>query len=212
MIDYPLNLDLDGRVAVVIGGGRIATRKIRSLIRCHAKVTVICEQASHQIQEWSEHNDVIWIRRNWRSGDTDHAFLTIVATNNESVNTEIARSAGPNQLICVAGKTALGNFSVPAVTRRGRLTVAVATGGASPLYAKKLRDQIACNLDEDLEDYLDFLYVFRQEIIKKGLSSELKEAYLKSILQPKYHDRNNQDELMKAMNQWTRNQASETQS
>lgn len=206
MTDYPLNLNLAGKTALVVGGGHVATRKIRSLIDCGAQVTVICEKASDQVQEWAEQGVILWKKRQWRRQDSEDVFLIIAATHSETVNAEIAESVHPNQLICVAGDGSLGNFSVPAVIRRGRLTITVATGGASPFYAKKLRDEIEHDLSGNVEEYLDFLFLFRQQILKKNLSSNLRKTCLKNVLQSKYLNRSEQIKLLKNLDEWIKNQ------
>lgn len=206
MIDYPLNLNLVGKTALVIGGGNVATRKIQSLIRSGALVTVICEKASDQVQEWAEQGIILWKKRQWKRTDSEDVLLIIAATDSETVNAEIAESVHPNQLICVAGDASLGNFSVPAVIRHGRLTITVATGGASPYYAKKLRDEIEHGLSGNVEEYLDFLFLFRQQILKTNLSSNLRKTCLKNVLQSKYLHRNEQIELLKNLDEWIKNQ------
>jgi precorrin-2 dehydrogenase/sirohydrochlorin ferrochelatase len=206
MINYPLNHNLVGKTALVVGGGNVATRKIQSLIRCDAVITVICEKASIQIQEWAEQGVILWKKRKWRRTDSEDVFLMIAATDSETVNAEIAESVHPNQLICVAGDRSLGNFSVPAVIRRGRLTITVATGGASPFYAKKLRGELDHGLNGNAEEYLDFLFLLRQQILKKNLSISLRKKCLKNVLQPKYLNRNEQIELLKNLDEWIKNQ------
>ncbi|TGA99932.1 siroheme synthase [Sporolactobacillus shoreae] len=206
MPDYPLILNLEGKSAVVAGGGSVATRKIRSLVSCGARVTVICEKASNQVQEWVEKGAVIWKKRDWINTDAEGVFLIIAATDDETVNAAIAESARPNQLVCVAGNASLGNFSVPAVARRGRLTLTVSTGGASPFYAKKLRDDLSNGLKDDLEEYLDFLSLFRQQILEKHLDRGLRKKCLKNVLQPEFHNKMEQLKLLEGLDQWIQNQ------
>ncbi|TGA99934.1 hypothetical protein E4665_03020 [Sporolactobacillus shoreae] len=93
------------------------------------------------------------------------------------------------------------------VVRRGRLTLTVSTGGASPFYAKKLRDDLSNGLNDDLEGYLDFLSLLRQQILEKHLDRGLREKCLKSVLQPEFHNKTEQLKLLEGLDQWIQGQA-----
>lgn len=205
MTDYPVNINLHGKKVIIAGGGRVATRRAKTLIDCGARVTVVSPQASARIREWAEQKAMVWEQRNWVRADSEAAFLILAATDNETVNAAIAASAQSNQLICTAGQAA-GNCSVPAVIRRGRLTVTIATGGASPAYAKELRDQLAQKLDSDIEGYLDFLALVREQILSKELNRELRTACLKEVLLPEYRNTQRQVRLLKTLDQWIEQQ------
>ncbi|RYM05435.1 siroheme synthase [Sporolactobacillus sp. THM7-7] len=193
---YPITLDIRGRTAVVAGGGRVAERKIRSLISGGASVTVFCERASGQVEKWAKSGKIIWIRRDWSESDGKEAFLVIAATNDSSVNRQIAKQAGPYQLVNVADQPELGNFHLPAVLRRGKLTVAVSTEGASPLFARQLRDDIAEILDDDVEGYLDFLFQLRKALKERRMKADERLICLKKALDPVYRDQRYQDQVL----------------
>ncbi|MCI1881800.1 MAG: siroheme synthase [Sporolactobacillus sp.] len=203
MMDFPANINLRGRTAVIVGGGTVATRRTRLLITCGARITVICRDASPQIQEWARAEQLRWIRRNWRPADCESAFLVIAATNSTAVNADVAAAANKSPLVCIAGDVAAGNCSVPAHIRRGRLTVTVSTGGASPLYAKKLCDAISGRLDRHIDTYLDFLFTIRQKILVACPEDRsLKIFLLKQLLQPEFFRPDRQAELLKHPAAW----------
>ncbi|GGL47532.1 precorrin-2 dehydrogenase/sirohydrochlorin ferrochelatase family protein [Sporolactobacillus putidus] len=185
---YPITLEIKGRKVIVIGGGKVAVRKIRSLLAAGASITVITDQASEPVKKWAEAGQITWNQRLWRKKDTGKAFLIVAATNNPKINREIAENADANQLVNVAGQPELGNFYLPAVLHRGRLTIAVSTGGASPLFSVRLRDKIADRLDDGIEDYLDFLSRLREGLKKKSLSQSERAACLRKLLDPMYRD------------------------
>jgi siroheme synthase, N-terminal domain len=209
MISYPLNVNLQGKKVIIAGGGRVATRRAEALIDCGACVTVISPQASARIREWAEQQVIVWQKRVWVRTDAQDAFLILAATDSDPVNAEISESVTPNQLICAAGHADLGNFSVPASIRRGRLTITIATDGASPLYAKRLCHRIADDLDEDIEDFLDFLFAFRQQILKRHLSRELRKACLENVLKPEFRSQKKQIEILNDIDQWIQIQSAE---
>lgn len=138
---YPLFLDLTEQPVTVIGAGKVATRKIKTLVKAGASITVISPKAGRLPK------GVHWIRRAYRNGDLAGARLVVAATDNLPVNEAVCREAKRRrQLVnCIAPPSA-GNFIVPALIQCGGITLAISTGGASPAFAKCLR--------RDLERFL----------------------------------------------------------
>ena len=134
---YPLFLDLRDQPVVVIGAGKIAARKIRSLLAAGARVIVISPKA-HRLPK-----NVRWLPRRYRRGDLAGARLVIAATDDLHVNGLVcAEAKRRRQLVnCVAPPLA-GNFFVPAVARRGGIAIAISTDGRSPTLAKRLRQEL----------------------------------------------------------------------
>ena len=137
---YPLFLDLTDQPVVVIGAGKVATRKIRSLTAAGASVTVISPAATAAIRQMKR---VRWLRRQYRAGDLRGARLVVAATDDAAVNCRVCAEAHRRKLLvnCITPPAA-GNFIVPSVVRRGGITLAISTGGASPAFAKKLRQEV----------------------------------------------------------------------
>lgn len=129
-------LDLSGRRCVVIGGGKVAGRKARKLLQARAEVVVISPETEPEIESVA----VEVHRRPYREGDLEGAYLAFAATDVREVNAAVAREAKERGIpVNVADKPAEGDFAVPSTLRRGRLQVAVSTGGASPALARKIR-------------------------------------------------------------------------
>ena len=147
MIHYPLFLDLKDQKVVVIGAGKVATRKIRTLLKSGAYVTVISPKADAQIRQLVQTRHIRYLRRNYRRGDLRGARLAIAATDDSAVNELVCAEAKRRGLLvnCVAPPSA-GNFIVPSQVQRGGIALAISTGGASPAFAKRLR--------RDLERFL----------------------------------------------------------
>ncbi len=136
---YPIFLDLSGRRCVVVGGGEVANRKARKLLQARARVVVI----SPEIEPELESVAVEVHRRPNREGDLEGAYLAFAATNAREVNAAVAREAKERGVpINVADKPSEGDFALPSTLRRGRLQVAVSTGGASPTLAQRIRGEL----------------------------------------------------------------------
>ena len=134
---YPLFLDLTGQSVVVIGAGKVAARKIRSLLKAGARVRVISPKAPRLPKS------VRWIRRAYQRGDLAGAVLVVAATNDLRVNEQVCREAKQRrQLVNCVAPPAAGNFIVPALAKRGRIAIAISTGGASPALAKHVRQEL----------------------------------------------------------------------
>lgn len=140
---YPLFLDLREQPVVVVGAGAVAWRKMRALRAAGAQITVISPAARPEIVRWQRHGVVVWKQRRYRRGDLRGAMLVIAATDDPAVNERVCREARERgQLVNCAAPPAAGNFHVPAVVRRGPITVAISTGGASPALARLIRREL----------------------------------------------------------------------
>ena len=166
---YPVFLDLKGRSCVVIGGGRIAEGKIKSLIEHDCSITVISPEATSAIRKWANQDKITWHERVYQEGDLKGAFVAIAATNITEVNRVIAQEAESERvLLNVVDYPPLCTFIAPSVVKRGQVTFAISTGGASPALARKLRETLE---ESDLLDYAELaplLSKARSEVKTRG--------------------------------------------
>jgi siroheme synthase-like protein len=182
---YPVSLHLQGRPCVVVGGGRVGERKVRGLLRSGARVTVVAPSASAHLEGLAAEGRIAWRRRGYRPGDLDGAWLAFAATDSAGVNADVAAEAHQRGvLLNVAGGRMEADFDLPAVLARGRLQVAVSTQGASPGYARRVRDEIGNVLTEaeaDVVDYLDG--VRRRAMAHFKERPEAREAFWRSLFE-----------------------------
>src|SRR5215472_11269192 len=124
MSGYPIELDLSGRAAVVVGGGTVALRRTRDLVEAGARVTVIAPVVCAEFAELA----VTVLTRRYRDGDLTGAWLVHAAT--ADVDEAVAAAADEARIWCVRADTAAESTArMPAVTRHGDITVAVTAGG-----------------------------------------------------------------------------------
>ncbi|HET8628116.1 MAG TPA: bifunctional precorrin-2 dehydrogenase/sirohydrochlorin ferrochelatase [Thermomicrobiales bacterium] len=141
---YPLALTLAGRRCVVVGGGAVAERKARGLLAVGAAVTVIAPRLAPGLRALADAGALTVAERPYAPGDLAGAVLAFAATDRREVNAAVAAEArASGALVNVADAPGEGDFTLPAVARRGGLTVAVATAGESPLVASLVRDRLA---------------------------------------------------------------------
>ncbi len=136
---YPIFLDLSGRRCVVVGGGEVASRKARKLLQARARVVVISPEIKPELESVA----VEVHHRLYEEGDLEGAYLAFAATDSREANSAVAREAEERGIpVNVADEPSEGDFALPSTLRRGRLQVAVSTGGASPTLARKIKDEL----------------------------------------------------------------------
>ena len=167
---YPVFLDLSGRRCVIIGGGLIAEGKVRNLLDHTGSITLVSPTATPQLAEWAQQGKIVWRPRKYQPGDLVDAFLAIAATDDTEVNRTIAAEAEAQKvLLNVVDYTPLCVFIAPSVVKRGNVTVAISTGGASPALARKLRETLDGSEILDYAELAPLLSRARQEVKSQGL-------------------------------------------
>ena len=166
---YPAFIDVRGRRCVVIGGGRIGEEKVRKLLECDAGVVVISPEVNDGVRDLEHDGRVTWLRREYEPGDLAGTFLAIAATDDNAVNRQIAAEAEErNVLLNVVDVTHLCTFIAPSVVRRGEVTVATSTGGASPALARKFREELSRSRLLEYADLAPLLSEARTELKRLG--------------------------------------------
>jgi precorrin-2 dehydrogenase/sirohydrochlorin ferrochelatase len=180
---YPALLNLSNKKCVVVGGGKVAERKVASLVRCGAHVLVISPELTTALKKYKATGTIRHQSREYRRGDLKGSFLVIAATSDDRINREVSREA--KILVNVADVPELANFVLPAVMRRGPLMIAVSTGGASPAMAAAIRMELELLYAREFESYLLFLGRLRKNIIKTVRDKKARERFFKEIASSK---------------------------
>jgi precorrin-2 dehydrogenase/sirohydrochlorin ferrochelatase len=179
---YPVFLKLEGKLCVVIGGGRVAERKVLSLLEASARVRLISPEATEKLKDLAQKGLIQWEKRGYQWGDLEGAFLVIAATNNPQVQEEVFQEAETKNLPCnVVDKPEFCNFIVPATVKREELVIAISTGGASPAVARRLREKLEETFGKEYALYLRLMRRVRERVLQMGLSPEEKEEKLQRL-------------------------------
>ena len=137
---YMACLDLRGRDCLVVGGGTVATEKVRGLLDADARVTVVAPEVEDELSALPVRIE----RRAFTRSDVVGRFLVIAATNSRSVNADVSSVASERSTPCnVADDPELCSFILPAIVRHDPIVVGVSTGGASPALAQRIRSDVA---------------------------------------------------------------------
>lgn len=188
---YPLFLDLTGRLAVVVGGGRVAERKVRGLLRCGAAIRVVSPRLTPGLTRLARAGTIHHKSRTWRPADLHGAWLVYAATDDRAVNRAVARwsravAKTPGCLVNVVDQPEAGNVLIPSVVRSGDLTIAISTGGASPALARQIRRELAREFGPAYRTYLRLLTRLRdrlrREVASGALSSHASRRLLRRVV------------------------------
>ena len=176
---YPAFIDLHERKAVVVGGGNVAERKVRALIKAGASVKVISPHITDSLVKLRKRGLLKHVRRNYRKGDLRGAFIVIAGTSSALTNDRVAGDA-PN-LVNVVDVPSQGNFIVPSVVSRGKLTIAISTGGTSPAVSKAIRREMEKLYGTEFDRYLRFLQRIRKKASARITDTKTRNAFLRSL-------------------------------
>lgn len=167
---YPAFIDVRQRNCVVIGGGPLGEEKVEKLLECDAKVIVIAPEVTPKVEELASEGRVEWIIREYRPGDLAQAFIAIASTGDDEMDRQIyAEAEERNVLLNVVDVTHLCTFIAPSVARRGEVTVATSTGGASPALARTFREKLESSRILEYADLAPVLARGRAELRRRGL-------------------------------------------
>jgi uroporphyrin-III C-methyltransferase/precorrin-2 dehydrogenase/sirohydrochlorin ferrochelatase len=168
-------LDLLHKKVVVVGGGKIATAKVRALLPCRPDpLAVVAPRASAFIRQAAAAGQLVWHAREYATEDLDDASLAFGATNDRQLNARVADDARIRDVPVLAVDDVPNcDFIAPALVRRGDITVAISTGGRSPAMARRTRERLEHALPRSWGDLLDVAAAARDEL---GATRSLIEA------------------------------------
>jgi len=170
---YPILVDLQGKRALVVGGGKVAQRKIETLLEHGASVQVVAKELTATLEELRNHEKIEFLGDEFSEAFLEGAFLVFAATDDASLNRRVSQAAQQRGLLVNAvDQPADCNFIVPSVLSRGDLLIAVSTSGKSPAFARKVRGELERQFGEEYGFFLNLMGNLRKEILRVGLSQE----------------------------------------
>jgi precorrin-2 dehydrogenase/sirohydrochlorin ferrochelatase len=201
---YPINLNVEDRLCVVVGGGAVGARKALCLSRCGARVTVVSPAVDEALRPSIDSGAVRWCSRGYLSADLlpdpvvsplrggasgetafhrGGVFLVIAATDNPAVNAQVREDAGRRGVLCsVADQPEGCDFTLPAVVSRGDLTITVSTSGKSPALARKLRRELEMLLGEEYAVGLKLMGAVRKKLLGEGRDPETHRRQFRQVI------------------------------
>ncbi|MBT1173076.1 bifunctional precorrin-2 dehydrogenase/sirohydrochlorin ferrochelatase [Bifidobacterium sp. MA2] len=149
---YPVDLRVKGERAVVVGGGRVATRKVTHLLAAGAKVTVVAPELDERLAAEADDGAIDWRCKPYATGDLDGARIVIACTDDQDVNHRVVADAEPGQLVNNTGDPSESDFFNVAVVEHGNLIFTVSSKGIDPALVRRVKQRLADALPDLLAD------------------------------------------------------------
>ena len=170
---YPIFLELEGKAVLVVGGGRVAQRKVLTLMEYGAKISIISNKLTDKLKSLVDGAGILKLGGEFRESHLKGAFLVVAATNDKRLNHRIGELAKKKDILVNAvDQPPDCNFFVPSIIKRGDLQIAISTSGKSPALAKKIRVDLEEQFGEEYASFLVLMGYLRKEILSMGFSQD----------------------------------------
>ncbi len=182
---FPINLDILGKKVLVVGGGQVACRKVKNLLACGARVTVVSPSFCRELARMKK---VRLVKRRYRKSDMRAACIVVSAADSRAVNSRVHQhAAGAGILVNVVDQPDLCAFTVPAVVSRGELLITISTGGGSPALARRIREMIETEVGPAFARHLKLLQEMRPRILASPLESRSRARLMRKMAGDRIH-------------------------
>lgn len=193
---YPIMINLENKLVSVIGGGKVALRKVKKLIEYNCNIVVISPEFVDEFQKLKQ--EVKLVEEKYSPKQIGNSSLVIAATSDKKINESISEYCKNNNILCnVVDDINLSDFIVPASIKRGDLTISISTMGNSPSLAVKIKKEIEQKYTDEYIDYVKLLGQMREIILEKYTDEDEKKKILNELVNLDYEElkkRRNQDE------------------
>ena len=181
---YPINLNVENKKCVVVGGGNVAYRKICGLIDAGAVVEVIAPEICAGIQKLIDADKITLIREKFSADKISDGLILIAATDDVEVNRIAALTARTKNFLVNVVNDFDGDFTVPSKIQRGDFLLTVSTGGNSPAFSKFVREMLETEFDDNFGEGLKIIAEFRREVKKILPDSKARTKFWYEVLTP----------------------------
>jgi precorrin-2 dehydrogenase/sirohydrochlorin ferrochelatase len=180
---YPVNLDVRNRSCLVVGGGGVGERKVKTLLDCGAVVTVVTTQATDDLENLASTGAIELKTKGYEQDDLQGRFLVIGATDNEALNEQISKDANKRGLLCnIADRPEACNFVLPAMFRQGDLLITISTSNKSPAVARRTRKILQEEFGPEYAVLLNLMGAIRQKMLAQSKSPEVHKQLFERLL------------------------------
>jgi precorrin-2 dehydrogenase/sirohydrochlorin ferrochelatase len=179
---YPVFLNLEGRLVVVAGGGKVAERKVQGLLNAKARIRLISPKVTQRLEQMAQGGLIELRMRGFSAEDMNGAWLAIAATDDHEAQDAVYRAAEERGIFCnTVDQPGLCSFIVPSVVRRGDFCLAISTSGKSPALARRFKEDIEGSLGDRFGEYVAMLGDLRDHILGLPQGSRAKTDMCQSL-------------------------------
>lgn len=182
-MDYlPLFLQLRSQPVVVVGGGRIAIRKVELLRKSGAQITVVAPELRAELDQLARRAELRYVAEAFTPAHVDGATLVVAATNDPAVNAAVSEAARARKIwVNVVDSPTLSTFIFPAIVDRSPIIVATSSGGESPVLARRVREQIEALLPAKLGALARFMGE-RRKTVQNTLGASARRPFWERVV------------------------------
>jgi uroporphyrin-III C-methyltransferase/precorrin-2 dehydrogenase/sirohydrochlorin ferrochelatase len=184
-MDYlPIFLKVEDRPCLVVGGGKVAARKVALLHRAGAFISTVSPLLCNELRTLLEQGAITHVARDFQNEDLDDAVLVIAATDDEAVNRRVSELARSQRIpVNVVDSPDLCSFIMPSIIDRSPVQIAVSTGGASPVLARLLRSRLESFIPAAYGRLAKLVDEYRQRVKQRFSNTKQRRYFWENILQ-----------------------------
>ena len=176
MAYFPFYMDVEGMVCLIAGGGKVASRKVSTMLEYGAGVRVIAPEATEEIRELADNGRILYEARACAPEDVRAADFVIAATSDEALNRAISVRCRQLRIpVNVVDVKEECSFIFPALVKDGDIVVGISTGGASPAIARMLKDRVRAAIPEGAGAAAGWMKENREMVKNLGVSQQVRE-------------------------------------
>ncbi len=165
---FPAFINLEDKKVLVIGGGEVAKRKVKNLLKFTRNITVVADRVDKELLKIIKEENLKLKKRKFRMNDLKDMDLVIVAVDNIKLQERVFKECKRRKILCNSVDSPdFCTFIFPSLIVRGDVVIGISTSGKVPALSKKLREIIEKVLPENLESILEEVYALRKSM-KKG--------------------------------------------
>lgn len=164
---YPILIPLKDKLCLVAGGGEVAERKIKTLLKFGAKIKVVSPVITSTLKKLAQKKKIVWKKKNFSISDLTNADVVFGTTSDRKTNELISKEAKNRKILAnIVDNEKLCTFICPSIVKRGPLTISIATAGKLPALSKKIRIELEKKYGKEYEKICERLEKVRSDIKK----------------------------------------------
>ncbi len=179
----PLFFQFDDKPCLLVGGGTVALRKAKTLLKAQATLIVLAPELNSELTLLYRQNAFQWKQKNFQSSDVENCCLVIAATNDEKINQEVSQAAKTQNIpVNVVDSPSLSTVIFPSIVDRDPVTIAISTGGSAPVLARLLRSKIETLIPTYYGDLARLVDKYRSQVKLLLPDIEQRKAFWEKVL------------------------------
>lgn len=180
---YSIMLDVSNRIIKIVGGGKVAERKVQSLLNCGARIEIISPNFTPKLFQYFEEGKIHLVKRKYKYGDLEGSFLVYATTDDSDIQNLCKKECEERNILLNSAKEPhVGDFIVPSTINRGNLTISISTNGKSPMLSKKIRADLEKNYPENYSKYIEVLGILRSDMKKNIHDIEIRKRIFHKLV------------------------------